>query len=121
MKKLLFMCLFLLSVSASAKVVDINSPFNYQTTGKNVKVTFSVNAATLMILPSKILLIINDIPVKEISYHSSKYFQINDLADGTYTIKIALFDSSKKMVHITDPIKFNVREKPLKVAPMATK
>jgi len=120
MKKLLFTLLLMCSTPVFAGVVDIISPFNYQTTGKNVKVTFSVNAGTLMILPSKILLIINNIPVKEIPYHSSKYFQINDLADGPYTVRIALFDNSKQMVHITEPVKFTVREKPIKLAPMVT-
>ena len=104
---------------AEAKVVDIYSPFNYQTVfTKNgeVKITFNVNATTLWNLPSMMILYINRIEQKRVKYGSTSYFTVNGVPDGKYTINIGLEGVDKRMMYLSDPVTFNVKRGEIAVA-----
>lgn len=125
MKKLLASSLMLSSLLfgavnvVEAKVVDIYSPFNYQTVfTKNgeVKITFNVNATTLWNLPSMMILYINRIEQKRVKYGSTSYFTVNGVPDGKYTINIGLEGVDKRMMYLSDPVTFNVKRGEIVVA-----
>ena len=121
MRKLLAVILVLCSFTASADIIDVTSPFNYQTVTKDIRINFRVNATTLSgQMPSKVVLYINNQEVKTIPYHASKYFNVTNLEDGQYIINLALKGVDKKTIFITQPIKFYVRNAPLELVPMRT-
>jgi len=125
MKKLLllsflFATMFAFRANAiGVEAIVITSPIQYQTVYSPegmLKINYRVNATTLFVIPEDLVLYINGIEQKRIRVNSSRYFNINGMPEGKFTIMIAAFAHDKRMVAMSQEITFNMRHDGFKTA-----
>lgn len=101
------------------EAIVITSPIQYQTVYSPegmLKINYRVNATTLFVIPEDLVLYINGIEQKRIRVNSSRYFNINGMPEGKFTIMIAAFAHDKRMVAMSQEITFNMRHDGFKTA-----